>query len=132
MNIWVNGCFDIIHRGHIELFKYAKSFGNQLIVGTDTDNKIQILKGQNRPVNNQHDRKFILESIKYIDKVVFFDTDEELSRQVKIHNIDLMVTSTDHMNHYVPGSENSKYGVVFFPRLEHLSTTKTIQKCSEK
>ena len=129
MNIWVNGCFDILHFGHIELFKFAKSLGTFLVVGTDTDRKVRELKGLNRPINSQEDRIALLNSIKYIDCVVLFDTNEEISEYVKMYNIDIIVTSTDHNNHYVPGSEYAKYGIRFFDRIERISTTKIIQKC---
>jgi rfaE bifunctional protein nucleotidyltransferase chain/domain len=129
MNIWVNGCFDIIHRGHIELFKFAKSLGTNLIVGTDTDRKIRELKGPSRPINIQEDRITILKAIKYIDLVVLFDTDYEISQHVKQYGIDIIVTSTDHNNHYVPGSEYSRQGVVFFDRIDRISTTQIINKC---
>ena len=68
--IWTNGCFDVLHRGHIELFKYAKSLGTKLYVGIDSDEKIKKDKGNSRPINSVKDRKFILESIKYIEKVI--------------------------------------------------------------
>ena len=71
--IWVNGCFDILHRGHIELFKYAKSLGDHLVVGIDSDDRIRTSKGVNRPVNNLEDRIEMLRSIRYIDDVVWFD-----------------------------------------------------------
>ena len=61
--IFVNGCFDIVHRGHIELFKYAKTLGNFLIVAIDSDERVKNMKGDKRPINNQQDRKFFLESI---------------------------------------------------------------------
>ena len=72
--IWTNGCFDVLHRGHLEMFKYAKSLGDYLIVGIDQDERVRASKGISRPVNNENDRKFILESIKYIDEVVMFST----------------------------------------------------------
>ena len=71
--IWTNGCFDVLHRGHIELFKYAKSLGTKLYVGIDSDEKIKKDKGNSRPYNNLDDRYFLLESIKYIDKIFVFD-----------------------------------------------------------
>ena len=72
--IWTNGCFDILHRGHMEMFKHAKLLGHKLIVGIDSDNKVKKDKGEDRPINNQYDRKYFLESIKWIDEVIIFNT----------------------------------------------------------
>ena len=84
MIVWTNGCFDILHRGHIELFKYAKSLGNRLIVGVDTDEKVKLDKGKNRPINNIGDRVTMLESIRYIDEVVWFDSTDGLRNLIKL------------------------------------------------
>ena len=56
-HIWVNGCFDILHKGHIELFKHAASLGDRLIVGIDTDERVRVAKGPSRPINSVEDRK---------------------------------------------------------------------------
>jgi len=72
--VWTNGCFDILHRGHIELFKYAKSLGDTLLVGVDSDFKVKQDKGEDRPFNNEEDRIELLNSIRYIDKVFLFNT----------------------------------------------------------
>ena len=64
INVWTNGCFDVLHRGHIELFKYAKSLGDKLIVGVDSDDKVKKDKGKDRPINNLEDRTEMLLSIK--------------------------------------------------------------------
>ena len=63
VKVWVNGCFDILHRGHYELFNYAKSLGDKLTVGIDTDEKVKLDKGKDRPINNLQDRIFMLQSI---------------------------------------------------------------------
>ena len=81
--IWTNGCFDILHVGHIELFKYAKSMGFTLYVGIDSDEKVKKDKGKDRPFNKLSDRIKVLESIKYIDKVISFDSTEGLEALVK-------------------------------------------------
>ena len=74
--IWINGCFDVLHRGHVELFKYAKSLGDKLIVGIDADSRVRMMKGSSRPINNQDDRKFFLESLRYVDEVRIFDDED--------------------------------------------------------
>ena len=76
--VWTNGCFDVLHRGHIELFRYARSLGDRLIVGIDSDEKVKKDKGASRPYNNVEDRKFILQSIKYVDEVIVFSSRKEL------------------------------------------------------
>lgn len=73
ITIATNGCFDILHIGHIRLLKYAKSLGDKLIVGINSDNSVRALKGHNRPVNTESIRKEILLSLKFVDEVIIFD-----------------------------------------------------------
>ena len=126
MNIWVNGCFDVIHRGHVELFKFAKSKGDFLVVGIDSDRRVKKSKGDSRPFNSEGDRKFLLESIKYIDKVVIFDDDRELETLVSVCNIDYLVVGSDWRGKRVIGSEYAK-NVLFFNRIGGYSTTKILE-----
>lgn len=119
--IWTNGCFDIVHIGHIYLFQYAKSLGHQLVVGIDDDNRVKSLKGQNRPVNTQQCRKQFLESIKYIDHVVIFSNEEELRHNLKKFNVDTIVIGDDYRNKPVIGSDLAS--VVFFPRIPNISSS---------
>jgi D-beta-D-heptose 7-phosphate kinase/D-beta-D-heptose 1-phosphate adenosyltransferase len=120
-NIWTNGCFDILHIGHLELFKYAKSLGHTLVVGIDGDSRVKELKGSSRPINNQLFRKSLLESIKYIDRVVVFDTDKELKDHIKNLLIDTIVVGDDYKNKTVIGSEHAN--VIFFPKIPNLSSS---------
>lgn len=76
--VMTNGVFDVLHKGHIELLKFSKTQGDRLIVAIDSDERVKKLKGENRPVNSQADRKRILEAISYVDEVLVFDTSEEL------------------------------------------------------
>ena len=127
MRVWTNGCFDILHRGHIELFRYAKSLGGELIVGIDTDKKVKLDKGKDRPINNLQDRIFMLQSIKYIDKVVPFDSTEELRKTIRWYKPDIMVIGSDWRGKDVIGQEFTGK-LVFFDRIDGYSTTDIIGK----
>lgn len=124
--IFVNGCFDVIHRGHIELFKYAKSLGDLLVVAIDSDRRVKNMKGQTRPINNQSDRKFVLESIKYIDNVKIFENATQLTEIVNHLKPDIMVVGSDYRDKMVIGSQYAKE-LKFFEKIDGYSTTKTIQ-----
>ena len=126
-NIWVNGCFDILHRGHLELFKFAKSQGSFLVVGIDSDKRVKFNKGNSRPINNQEDRKFFLECIKYIDKVIVFDSDYELETCISLHNIDYLIVGSDYKDRKVIGSQYAKE-VIFFDRIGNYSTTNILER----
>jgi D-beta-D-heptose 7-phosphate kinase/D-beta-D-heptose 1-phosphate adenosyltransferase len=103
--IWTNGCFDVLHRGHIELLKYAKSLGDWLVVGIDTDERVKSSKGESRPFNNIEDRVAMLESIKYV--------------------ADVMVVGSDYKDKEVIGSRHVQQ-VKFFDRIDGYSTTKIL------
>jgi len=124
--IWTNGCFDILHRGHVELFKFCKSQGDYLVVGIDTDKRVKESKGPSRPFNNQEDRKFFLEAIKYIDKVVLFSTDEELGQRLVENNVDAMIVGSDWKGKRVVGQEKVNK-VLFFDRIGAYSTTNILE-----
>ena len=83
ITVWTNGCFDILHPGHMELFKIAKSLGDRLIVGLDTDEKVRKDKGSNRPINSLDFRKSMLESNKNIDLVIPFGSRQELEQTIE-------------------------------------------------
>lgn len=123
--IWTNGCFAVLHRGHIELLKYAKSLGDWLVVGIDTDERVKNSKGESRPFNNIEDRVAMLESIKYVDEVVVFDTDCELEDKVLLSNADVMVVGSDYKDKEVIGSRHVQQ-VKFFDRIDGYSTTKIL------
>tara|TARA_R110000824_G_scaffold8701_2_gene39341 strand:+ start:49 stop:435 length:387 start_codon:yes stop_codon:yes gene_type:complete len=126
MKIWTNGCFDILHRGHIELFRYAKSLGDELVVGVDTDEKVKLDKGDDRPINNLQDRIYMLQSIKYIDKVVLFNSTDDLRNTIKLYQPDIMVIGSDWKDKDVIGQEHTKE-LRFFDRIGDYSTTKILE-----
>ncbi len=120
--IVVNGTFDILHPGHLALLNYARSLGDFLIVAIDTDERVQQLKGPDRPINNQNDRKLFLENLKAVDQVELFNSPEELIEIVKGCT---MVKGSDYRGKSVIG-ETYCQEVIYYDRTEH-STTKTIQ-----
>lgn len=126
MKIFVNGTFDILHPGHIQLLQYASSLGDSLLVAIDTDNRVQYLKGKDRPFFNQTDRKFMLESLSCVGNVVMFDTNEELEDIISTYKPDIMVKGSDYINKPIIGKEHCGR-IEFFKRTNEHSTTKTIK-----
>jgi len=119
--VWTNGTFDVLHVGHLKLLEYAASFG-ELTVGIDSDKRVKELKGLDRPFNNTQDRKYFLESIKFVHNVVVFNSREELINMVKEFEPDYMVIGSDYIDKPVYGSEYAKE-LLFFDKLEQYSTT---------
>ena len=125
MKIWVNGTFDVLHRGHIELLRYSNGWG-RVRVGIDHDERIKKFKGESRPVNKFKDRKFLLESIKYVDSVVGFNTDEELEQQIKEWGAEVMIIGSDYKDKKIIGSHFFKK-IIYFERIIDYSSTKIIE-----
>ena len=126
MKIWVNGCFDVLHRGHFELFNFAKSLGNKLIVGLDSDEKISNDKGQDRPYNKLDDRVYALESLKAIDKVLVFGNRELLEWLVELTEPDILVVGSDWKGKEIVGGQHAKK-IVYFDRIGNYSTTNILE-----
>ena len=127
--VWTNGCFDVLHRGHIELFKYARSLGDKLIVGLDTDEKVKAAKGDDRPFNTQEDREFLVRSIRYVDDTISFSSKSDLESLIKSIKPDILVVGSDWEGKYVVGSQYAKE-LKFFDRIAEYSTTKILQNAN--
>lgn len=125
--IFTNGCFDILHIGHVRLLRYAKSLGKKLIVGLNSDESIKRLKGVERPFNKLEYRKEILESIKWVDEVKIFseDTPYNLIKDIKPN---LIVKGGDYNPDDVIGSDICK--VKIFKLVNNISTTKILKHAS--
>jgi rfaE bifunctional protein nucleotidyltransferase chain/domain len=129
--VFVNGTFDVLHRGHLLLLNYAKSLGDYLIVGIDTDERVKEKKGLNRPVNSDQERSFMLMNLKSVDEVRFFSTDVELENLVKSVKPDIMVVGSDWKGKSVIGSYHSAE-LKFFDRIDEYSSTKIIQSIIDR
>jgi len=127
----VNGTFDILHRGHLEMLRFAKSQGSYLLVAIDSDRVVKELKGQSRPINNQEDRKLALESLKSVDAVWIFDSQEELTHICKIFKPDVMVKGSDYYGKPITGAEYCNY-IKFFPVVTGYSTSKIIESINNR
>ena len=124
--VFTNGCFDILHKGHVSYLNIAKSFGDVLIVGLNSDSSVKKLKGPNRPVNDEDDRAYMLSALESVDYVVVFEDDTPLSLIEKIKP-DTLVKGADYEGKEVVGSKIAKETrLVEF--VEGKSTSKLIEK----
>ena len=109
------------------MFKYAKSLGDELIVGIDSDKKVKKDKVKGRPINNLDDRAIVLQSIEYVDRVIVFDSADELEWLIKDIKPDVMVIGSDWKDKKIIGQEYAGK-VDFFDRIEGYSTTEILEK----
>ena len=122
----VNGTFDILHPGHIAMLNTARSLGNYLVVCIDTDRRVKELKGDKRPINDQTFRKVMLQNLKAVDIVEFFDSQDDLIRLLKLYKPDIMVKGSDWQGKSVVAEKYVKE-IFWYDRIEEYSTTKIIQ-----
>lgn len=128
-----NGTFDLLHRSHIELFEYAKSLGDYLIVGLNSDSSVKKNKGPNRPINNQEDRYKVLSSIKWIDKIIIFYDDSAIEF-LNYYQPEIIVKGSDYDIDKINPKEREtveKYGGKFIfkqSKPEKYSSTLLINK----
>lgn len=131
--IFTNGVFDILHTGHIELLKFAKSLGGKLVVGLNSDRSVKELKGENRPINRQQDRKKVLESLECVDEVIIFD---DTSRQEILSSVkpSVLVKGGEWTAEEVRERDNISEGIdiKIFSFLKNYSTTNVIKKIHDK
>lgn len=127
MKVFTNGCFDVLHLGHVELLHYCASFGD-VIVGLNSDASVKRLKGDSRPINSEQARMRILKSIKYVSEVFIFeeDTPYELIKSLKP---DMIVKGGEYKAEEVVGNDISK--VKIFKTIPGYSSTNIINKISK-
>lgn len=128
--VFTNGCFDILHLGHIKLLSESKNLGDRLIVGLNTDESIQILKGADRPINNGYTRSMMLASLFFVDKVVFF-SEETPIKLIELICPNVLSKGGDYtINNIVGASKVMRLGgaVKIIPLIKNLSTSELIKK----
>jgi len=124
--VFTNGCFDILHRGHATYLRTARNLGDLLVVGLNTDASVKRLKGKSRPINQEDDRAYLLESLECVDYVIKFgeDTPHELLSHIRP---DILVKGGDYQLEEVVGREFAQE-VVLIDFVDGYSTTQTIQQ----
>ena len=128
--VFTNGCFDILHPGHIQLLSAAKQQGDILIVGLNTDSSVKMLKGESRPVMDEQSRAIVLAALSVVDYVVLFPEETPL-QLIKEIGPDVLVKGGDYAPEKIAGSEfvRSRGGkTVVVPLLEGFSSTKFVDK----
>ncbi|MEF3279360.1 MAG: D-glycero-beta-D-manno-heptose 1-phosphate adenylyltransferase [Elusimicrobiota bacterium] len=128
--VFTNGCFDIIHSGHIKVLSQAKSMGDILVVGLNGDRSVKALKGKERPVNPLPDRVIVLSAIEYVDYIVVFNSLTPYNL-IKLIMPDVLVKGGDYSKENVVGKEFAKK-VVIVKLLKGRSTTAILRKSQLK
>jgi rfaE bifunctional protein nucleotidyltransferase chain/domain len=131
--VFTNGCFDILHEGHVQLLLEAAELGHKLIVGINTDASVKKLKGETRPVNQETSRALILAAQLYVDAVTLFDEDTPLEL-IETIRPDIIVKGGDYTPETVVGNDFVQaYGgsTVIIPLVPGFSTTGIIEKMSQ-
>ena len=128
--VFTNGCFDILHKGHIEYLAKAASLGTKLVIGLNTDASVKRLKGDSRPVNDENARALLLASLVFVDKVILFDTDTPRDL-IDFVQPDVLVKGGDYKPEEIVGYDivKAKGGeIVTLDFVEGYSTTSLIEK----
>jgi D-beta-D-heptose 7-phosphate kinase/D-beta-D-heptose 1-phosphate adenosyltransferase len=128
--VFTNGCFDVLHRGHIEYLKFCRQQGDVVVVGLNSDSSVKIIKGPDRPINNQHDRASLLAVLEMVDYITIFSDPKPIELIKKVRP-DVLVKGEDWAVKGVVGREFvESYGgkVALAPLVENKSSTATIEK----
>ncbi|MFI3285218.1 MAG: bifunctional D-glycero-beta-D-manno-heptose-7-phosphate kinase/D-glycero-beta-D-manno-heptose 1-phosphate adenylyltransferase HldE [Rikenellaceae bacterium] len=128
--VFTNGCFDILHRGHVTYLEETKSHGDILILGLNSDSSVKRLKGEGRPINDEVSRATVMAALSSVDYVVIFDEDTPLEL-IKTVRPDILAKGGDYSIEGIVGREYAAETIVI-PFVDGFSTTKTILKIAEK
>ena len=130
---FTNGCFDILHLGHLEILTKSKEFGDRLIVAVNSDESVRKLKGKERPINDFQTRSNMLASFSFVDYVVEF-SDDTPKKLIQIIKPDFLIKGGDYKKKDIVGNDIvSSYGgeTIIIPLIDGLSSTNTINKINK-
>ena len=121
--VFTNGVFDLLHSGHLELIKFAKTQGTKLVIGIDSDNRVKKIKGPNRPYNNENVRKNILETNKFVDEVIIFDSENDLQDLYNTISPNVIVKGGEWSHEQVRINDNipQQIEIKIFPLIPNIS-----------
>jgi rfaE bifunctional protein nucleotidyltransferase chain/domain len=127
--VFTNGCFDILHSGHIDLLRRARALGDALVVAINSDSSIRRIKGSGRPIVPQHERAELLDGLEVVDFVSWFEDDTPLQAILTIHP-DVLVKGADWTDNIVGQREVEGWGgkVLSLPLIEGSSTTGIVER----
>jgi rfaE bifunctional protein nucleotidyltransferase chain/domain len=129
MKIFTNGCFDILHRGHIEYLEASKALGTHLTVGLNSDDSVRQLKGLSRPINNQEDRRYVLLALTCVDEVIIFNEGTPYNL-IKSIQPDILTKGGDYVKEDIVGYDIVNQTIVI-PFTRGYSTTETVRKIND-
>ena len=132
--VWTNGCFDLLHAGHVELLQHARTLGDCLLVGLNSDASVKRLKGETRPINDQQSRAFVLDALRCVDAVCIYEDDTPI-RVLESARPNVHVKGGDYRIEDLPEAATiQKHGgeIVIVPLRQGFSTTNTLKKLNEQ
>ena len=128
--VWTNGCFDLLHIGHVESLKEAAKHGDMLLVGLNSDKSVQQLKGEGRPIYSEQERAYLLSSLSYVDAVLIFNGHDPIE-ELNIIKPDIFAKGADYDLTQLPEAQVvTEFGgkVVSLPMINSISTTEIINR----
>lgn len=129
--IFISGCFDILHVGHLKLLHKANSLGKKIYLGIDSDKRVKKSKGIDRPINNEKDRLNMIQNLRIVKSAKIFNSDQGLINLIKKIKPDILMLGDDWKNKKIIGKDLVKT-IVFFKRINKYSSTKMINKIKKK
>ena len=131
--VFTNGCFDLVHRGHVEVLANIADLGDRLIIGLNSDSSIKNLKGENRPIIDENSRAILLASLQFVDAIIFF-SDESPHKLIETLVPDILAKGGDYKVTEIAGHEvvlENRGEVILVPFIDGFSSTNIVEKIKQ-